>query len=288
VRRRTVSDGRERAGPRTGRGARDQRGTSTVEYSLTLALVAVVSAGAMLYLGRAINNTLTAVAAQIAGDILPVGAFDSSSDDPGAPLCPTSSCTIILTGESSVYFAAPEGIGQVVWQYQPQTLPHGVSFSQNPNECGLYYPLCMVATGLGSGPTPIAVTATDSTGASGTLDLSLLVLRPIGSSGSNEPSVKISDADCSVSVSSYLSGCVEYTWLDGLYIDDQGQWMQIEADPGTGQISDLAAFAYGTSSTGREGTGPWKCGSMSGPWCRTLDTNIFGAADFALGTASST
>lgn len=46
--------------------ARDDRGASMVEYSLLLALIAVVAIAALLFLGHSVNNTLNNVATNMA------------------------------------------------------------------------------------------------------------------------------------------------------------------------------------------------------------------------------
>jgi pilus assembly protein Flp/PilA len=44
------------------RFARDEAGASLVEYALLLALIAVVAIGALIFLGKGVNNTLNNVA----------------------------------------------------------------------------------------------------------------------------------------------------------------------------------------------------------------------------------
>ena len=48
------------------RFARNESGASLVEYALLLALIAVVAIGALIFLGKGVNNTLNNIANNLA------------------------------------------------------------------------------------------------------------------------------------------------------------------------------------------------------------------------------
>lgn len=149
---------------RARRSVGTERGASLVEYALLLALVAVVAAGSLAYLGKAVNHTLSSVAAQIAGDDLQIYPEDVN----GSNMCPSSPCTITATGQTTVKFTTAGATGDVTYSY-PDNLGDLLDFVVDGDV------LDMQVYGHPSPPIPITLEATDSSGGTGVLQLSLVV-----------------------------------------------------------------------------------------------------------------
>jgi Flp pilus assembly pilin Flp len=88
---------------------------------------------------------------------------------------------------------------------------------------------------------------------------------------------------CISSSTSQLQSCtMGYAWLDGYYIFENGQWLQVvdSNSPPSDQISDSQAF--------QDGVGTWTCSQPSSPDCASIATNVTGEATDALGSDSLT
>jgi Flp pilus assembly pilin Flp len=74
-----------------------------------------------------------------------------------------------------------------------------------------------------------------------------------------------------------LKHCQSDAWLDGYYIFDNGQWLQIvNSNPSPGEVTDQQAFD--------DGRGTWICVTRSGPNCIAMSTNVAGQNSAALGS----
>ena len=100
-----------------------ETGATLVEYSLLLALVAVVAAGGLAYLGKAVNQTLGKVAAQIAGDDVSQIFVD------GSP-CTTDPCTETVLAYTTYRFTLSDPTGPVTYTY-PTNLNNDLGFTVN-------------------------------------------------------------------------------------------------------------------------------------------------------------
>jgi hypothetical protein len=69
---------------------------------------------------------------------------------------------------------------------------------------------------------------------------------------------------CTYPLQSCTGSSGGYAWLDGYYIFDSGQWLQIvnSTYPSSGQISDNEAFHHGV--------GAWTCATTSGSTCTSV------------------
>jgi Flp pilus assembly protein TadG len=88
---------------------------------------------------------------------------------------------------------------------------------------------------------------------------------------------------CTSSSTSQLQSCTTGdAWLDGYYIFENGQWLQVvdSNSPLSDQISDTQAF--------QQGAGTWTCSQPSSSDCASIATNVTGEATDALGSDSLT
>jgi TadE-like protein len=108
--------------------------------------------------------------------------------------------------------------------------------------------------------------------------ISLLIGAPVGTSPTPVAGLAIpAPYTCTLTASAPSSGaslqaCTAsqggdgYAWLDGYYVFDDGQWLQIVASssPSSGQIPDSEAFQYGAQT--------WTCTGTQGANCTGLST----------------
>jgi Flp pilus assembly pilin Flp len=261
----------------TGRGKAvlEDAGATIVEYALLLTLVAVAAAGAFPYLDKAVNNTLRAVAGQIAGDTC---AYDGGLEiqvqgglcDP-TPTTATFAITATLGRDTGFQLTSYGASGDVTY-----------SCAQCPNDEVDLHPddgSLTILRDAPDGAIPVfQISATDSSNQTASIGVSVLVAPTVVEAVVAVPA----SAECTYQVligKDYLDRCQSYTWLDGWYIHIFGGWSLIVAgDPQPGQVLDNQAFNDGTRQGGSAGapSGPWTCLSWQGTYCTQLATNVSG------------
>jgi Flp pilus assembly pilin Flp len=240
-----------------------------VEYALVLALVAVTCAGALAYLGQAVNTTLSQVAVQIAGGCAGGGGFQILVDGATCVADPWS-LTAELGQGTTFQLTTVGGSAPVTYSCAGAGCDQ---FDLNSNDGSLQV---LPAAPDGALP-PTRVVATDSAKHVATADLAVVVGPTSLVAGLPLPA----SAQCTSSAGppsrAYLQ-CANGAWLDGYYIYTTGGWQLVT--PGQGlprwEVSDSTALLDGTYEFGSTGApaGPWTCDQLAPDGaCAAMSTN---------------